>query len=73
MFLEISKEYIIQRADNSVTLRRLEGKELYSIEYALYGTRNLPVKIVNHEFNYSINLQYIQDFKKIRQDFTLII
>ncbi len=57
---EISKEYIIQRADNSVTLRRLDGKELYSIEYALYDARNLPVKIVNHEFNYSINLQYIQ-------------
>lgn len=56
----ISKEYIIHRDDNAVTLGKLDGKELYNIEYALYDTENLPVKIVNHEFNYSINLKYIK-------------
>ena len=57
---EITKEYIIHRDDNAVTLGKLDGKELYNIEYALYDTENLPVKIVNHEFNYSINLKYIK-------------
>lgn len=56
----ISKEYIIHRDDNAVTLGKLDGKELYNIEYALYDTEKLPVKIVNHEFNYSINLEYIK-------------
>ena len=56
---EITKEYIIHRDDNAVTLSKLDGKELYNIEYAQYDTGSLPVKIVNHEFNYSINLQYI--------------
>ncbi|MBQ4246366.1 MAG: hypothetical protein II733_04345, partial [Succinivibrio sp.] len=56
---EITKEYIIHRDDNAVTLSKLDGKELYNIEYAQYDTGCLPVKIVNHEFNYSINLQYI--------------
>ncbi|SFS75569.1 Protein of unknown function [Succinivibrio dextrinosolvens] len=56
---EISKEYIIHRDDNAVTLGKLDGKELYSIKYAQYDTENLPVKIVNHEFNYSINLEYL--------------
>jgi hypothetical protein len=56
----ISKEYIIHRDDNAVTLSKLDGKELYNIEYALYDTEKLPVKIVNHEFNYSINLKYIK-------------
>ena len=57
---QITKEYIIHRDDNAVTLGKLDGKELYNIEYALYDTEKLPVKIVNHEFNYSINLEYIK-------------
>lgn len=56
----LTKEYIINRDDNSVALRRVDGKAIYSIEYALYDLRKLPVKIVNHEFNYSITLKYIQ-------------
>ena len=56
---KISKEYIIIRDDNLVTLRKIDGKEIYKIEYASYKQGLLPVKIVNHEFNYSITLKYL--------------
>lgn len=56
---EISKEYIIIRDDNLVTLRKNDGKAIYKIEYAPYKNRLLPVKIVNQEFNYSITLKYL--------------
>lgn len=56
---EISKEYIIIRDDNLVTLRKNDGKAIYKIEYAPYKKRLLPVKIVNQEFNYSITLKYL--------------
>ena len=57
---KLSKEYLIQRDDNRATLRKIDGKEIYRIEYTLSDQRLLPVKIVNNEFNYSLTIKYLK-------------